>query len=117
MKAGGHREKGKRGEREAAEILRRIFPKVRRRAMQSRGGHEGADLDNTPGLHVEVGFGNVNPRAKWEQAERDAFDAMRETETDVIAVAMTKRNRGEWLVTLSADAFMRLVELARKGAR
>lgn len=103
------RNKGKRGELEACEVLRPLFPNVRRKAMQSRGGSEGADLENTPGLHVEVGIGNVNPRAKWEQAVADAgevviplmhgFDAQ-------IPIALTRRDHGTWLVTMSADAFI-----------
>lgn len=111
------RHKGKRGEREACDVLRRIFPSVRRRAMQSRGGHEGADLDNTPGLHVEVGLGlSVNPRSKWEQAFTD-WDSL----STAIPVAMTKRTNGphhlrRWLVTIDVEAFKDLVLLARKGA-
>lgn len=110
------RRKGARGELEACEMLRRIFPEVRRRAMQSRGGHEGADLDNTPGLHIEVGIGGVNPRAKWEQAWADSGGD--DTWPGApMAVALTRRDHGQWLITIAAEDFMTIVELARNGAK
>lgn len=111
------RNKGKRGEREACEVMRPIWPNVRRRAMQARGGSEGADLDNTPGYHVEVGCGNVNPRAKWEQAQQD-LGAIYEAgwpNPDVMGatpIALTRKDRGEWLVTMSAEHFRELAEKA-----
>ena len=103
------RNKGKRGEREACELLRPLFPDVRRRAMQARGGGEGADLDNTPGCHVEVGIGNVNPRAKWEQAIADEHAARSRGDFAKEPIALTRRDNGTWLVTMSAEAWMRLV--------
>ena len=119
------RDKGKRGEREACDVLRSLFPNVRRRAMQSRGGSEGADLDNTPGFHVEVGVGRVNPREKWEQADRDAFAGLPdEVDLDArcissfpreVPIALTRKDRGEWLVTMSAQDWCELVSAAKQG--
>lgn len=112
------RDKGKRIELAACEVLRPLWPDVRRRAMQSRGGNEGADLDGTPGYHVEVGGGKtVSAAAKWEQANEDmrAFEESvpPEFRKDTVPIALTKRDRGPWLVTMSAEAF---VELVRKVA-
>lgn len=112
------RMKGKRGEREAAEALRDLFPDVRRTAMQARGGGEQPDLANTPGWWIEVGVGNVNPRAKWEQAAKDTFQGCEEVDEDArrvsvwerqVPIAITKRDRGEWLVTMSLSDWKRLV--------
>lgn len=102
------KQKGKRGEREACDVLRPLFPDVRRKAMQARGGHEGADLENTPGYHVEVGVGAVNPATKWEQAHRDAL-AEHGTLGEVTPIALTRRDRGEWLVTMSAETWMQTI--------
>ena len=115
------RDKGKRGEREACEVLRSLFPNVRRRAMQSRGGSEGADLENTPGWHVEVGVGRVNPREKWEQAERDACwevadgYACPSPSAHDRPIALTRKDRGEWLVTMSVEDWCELVRDAKQG--
>lgn len=113
----GSRRKGQRGEREACDVLRAIFPEVRRRAMQARGGSEGADLENTPGWHVEVGVGNVNPRAKWEQAKHDAQDDGSLTVTYPLPtpIALTRKDRGEWLVTMRASDWVNLVRDALRS--
>ena len=110
------RDKGKRGEREACDLLRPLFPDVRRKAMQSRGGSEGADLENTPGWHVEVGVGRVNPREKYEQAVNDlSAEVVRANGRGdhKRPVALTRKDRGEWLVTMSAARWMDLVRKAR----
>ena len=110
------RQKGVRGELEAAKLLKPVFPGVRRRGFQARGGHEGADLDGTPGWHVEVGVGAVNPATKWEQACSDQQQACvdsivktGEACADDTPIALTRRDHGEWLVTISAAAWMALL--------
>ena len=118
------RDKGKRGEREACEALRDLFPNVQRTAMQGRGGHEGADLKNTPGFHIEVGVGRVNPREKWEQANADAFPGHEDVDVDArrietwhrhVPIALTKRDRGEWLVTMSLEDWKEIVKRSLRG--
>ncbi len=104
------RNKGKRGELEACNVLRALFPDVRRKAMQSRGGSEGADLENTDHYHVEVGIGGVNPRRKFEQACADA-------ELTATPLALTRSDRGVWLVTISAYDFADLELCARETRR
>ena len=106
------RQKGKRGEREACDVLRDTFPDVKRTAMQSRGGGEQPDLASTSTWWVEVGVGNVNPRAKWEQAKLDCYgnEPIGNQQTPI---ALTKRDRGEWLVTLHVEDFKRLLKDAR----
>lgn len=98
------RRKGVRGELEACEVLRPLFPNVRRKAFQARGGNEGADLENTPGYHVEVGIGNVNPATKAEQAFRDCNDI------ELTPIALTRRDRSRWFVTMSVEEFIKLAQ-------
>ena len=104
------REKGKRGEREACDVLRPIFPEVRRRAMQARSGaSDGADLENTGRYHVEVGVGkSISAHAKWSQAYEDS--ALLHT-----SIALTRKDRGPWLVTMEAGAWVELVRKATAG--
>lgn len=115
----GSRRKGASAEREAAEVLRPIFPDVRRKAMQARGGAEGADLENVYPYWVEVGVGKaVSAIAKWEQAARDLAADVSGYLTDGekperVPIALTKRDRSEWLVTMSAEAWCDLVRKAR----
>lgn len=109
------RRKGGVGEREACEVLRPLWPDVQRTAMQSRGGGEQADLANTPGFWVEVGRGkSVSPTAKWEQAKEDVglgyyAGCAADPPSNTVPIALTRRDRGEWLVTMHVDDFIRLV--------
>ena len=48
------REKGKRGEREAARELGELLGTPVTRAQQFKGGQHSADLDGAIGLHLEV---------------------------------------------------------------
>lgn len=112
------RQKGKRGEREACDLLRERFPNVRRSAMQARGGLEQPDLLCTPGWWVEVGVGRVNPRTKWEQAERDRAAAIDSYEELTMApLALTKSDRGEWLVTVSWVVFEEILAEAEEAQK
>lgn len=99
------RDKGKRGEREAAELLRDIFPEARRGLSQSRGG--GAEEPDIVGLgrpwHIEVGVGaTVSPVAKMLQAIRDAKEGS-------MPVVLSRRDRCQWMVTLRWSDFADLV--------
>lgn len=111
-------------ERAVVELLRAVFPNVRRRAMQARGGHEGADLDGTPGWWFECSHGKaVSPIAKWEQAWRDLDSSTSEAleqgllgmyDLETIPAAITKRDRGEVLATLALVDLVDLIEKAEK---
>ena len=114
------RNKGKRGEREACDVMRPLFPDVRRRAMQSRGGSEGADLDGTPGWHVEVGVGaRVSPLEKLRQAVEDCGPdywqgIWANPPTNTVPIALCKRDREGWTVTMRAEDWIALVEQTRR---
>jgi hypothetical protein len=91
------RDKGKRGERELATMLRDLFPELAegiRRGWQTRhGGKDEADIEGLP-FHPEVAVGISPPiRAKMAQAVRDSNGGR-------TPIVFTRRDRDEWLVTM-----------------
>lgn len=101
------REKGKRGEREAAAELNRVLGWCSRRGQQFCGGTESADLADIPArIHVEVKrVEKLNIQTAMVQAVRDAGDN--------VPIVVHRRNRGDWLVTVLLDDLPRFVrELA-----
>jgi hypothetical protein len=63
------RDKGKRGEYEARDFLKRWFPDACRGANQSRSGSDAADVENTP-FWVEAKLGaKPNVRGALAQAQ------------------------------------------------
>jgi len=72
----GRREKGKRGERALATLLRETFPSFAesiRRGWQSRVGCDDPDVCGLPGFWLECKSGKLpNPRAALQQAKQDA---------------------------------------------
>lgn len=107
--------KGSRGEREAGAIfVSHGFPDCRRRTIGDENHDEkpGRDLYGTPGFCVQVQFAD-QPRPALKLAK--AKDA---AEPDEIAVAFTRRTRDpEWMVSMSADDFFLLVDLAKALAK
>lgn len=105
MKPGGQLRKGKAFERKVVAELRRLFPDACRRAMQARGGREGADIDFTPGFWIECGHGKrMDPVTKLAQAIADSANAPRRGSLPaphpVIPLAITMRDRGEMVATM-----------------
>lgn len=109
------REKGKRGEREVATLLREKFAwladKVRRGASQSRRGSDAADVEGLP-WWMEVKLGarpNIHAAMKQGRAMTDGRPV----------VVFTRRDREDWLVTVPADdwlaAMAELEERRRAG--
>lgn len=117
------RGKGKREEQAACEVLRPIAPECRRNFGQARARGEVPDVGPVPGYWVEVGAGSVNPRAKHAQAvdELDAHNKtapLRHMRINDVPIALTRRTSGpmrhrRWLVTIDAEAFVRLVLASR----
>ncbi len=98
------REKGKRGEREFAEVLQGMGISARR-AQQYAGNEGTADLKTSiPGLHVEVKRRAAIGAARFmDQAERDCL------ENDLPLVAL-REDRGSWMVLVKAQDLPRLIE-------
>lgn len=93
------KQKGKRGELEAAKVLRDLgFPEARRTA-QYNGKETGslADIIGVDGVHIEVKRNErLNVNEAMDQAVRDCKDG----ETPVV---MHRKNRTPWLVTMRLE--------------
>jgi hypothetical protein len=96
-------QKGKRGEREAAQFLANEgFPA--RRGQQFAGGTDSPDIicETLPGIHFEVKrVERGNPYDWVSQAQRDAGYKL--------PVVLHRRNDHEWLAIMPAKDFFRIV--------
>jgi Holliday junction resolvase len=109
------REKGARGEREWAEYLRRHGFEASR-GQQFSGGVDSPDVkSNLHWVHWEVKrVENLNIWSAYDQAKKDSgvkFSGQElpfgNSKTPVVAY---RRNRSEWMVTLAADDFMKILK-------
>lgn len=102
------RNKGKRGEREAAKELTRVLKIKARRGRQFSGSADSPDVvTSLPGLHVEV------KRAESFQV----YKAMRQACDDAgdkLPIVMHKRNRRKWLLVVELDNVPRLLEMLKE---
>lgn len=93
------RNKGKRGEREAADILRRLFFLPAKRTSQRRGDLA-ADIDCGCNVHVEVKRrAKIGAMRFLEQAESDA------AEGELPIVLLREDGDTEWSVLLRIENF------------
>lgn len=100
------RNKGKVGEREAAELLRNHGFDDARRGMQFRGGPDSPDVVGLPGHHVEVKrCESLSVYVAMDQANKDR----REGEIPLI---LHRRNNRTWLAIVPATDYLRLVRRA-----
>ena len=102
------REKGKRGEREVVDLIKRYGFEARR-GQQFKGGADSPDvIHNIPGVFAEVKY-----REKFslypalEQAHTEANGAM--------PVVFHRRSSKPWVVILDARDFLELMDWAREG--
>lgn len=97
------REKGKRGEREIAGILREHGYSEARRGVQYSGRTGAADVVGLPGWHIEVKrVEHFNLISAAAQAERDARDGER-------WVIFHRPSRKPWISVISAETFEDLI--------
>lgn len=93
------RDKGKRGERELATVLRQ-FGYDCRRGQQYCGMHGDADVVGLDGVHIECKrVERLNLQDAYDQSKRDAKDGE-------IPTVMHRKNNCKWLVTMSLEDFM-----------
>jgi hypothetical protein len=98
------REKGKRGERQAAKAVTAALGVAARRGVQYKGGADSADLAvEIPGIHWEVKFVERESVRTW------MAQACQESGGQV-PVVLHKRSRGEWLVTLQMERLYEFVQ-------
>ena len=95
------REKGKRGERELAGILR-DYGYDCRRGQQYCGSNGDADVVGLPGIHIEC------KRAEKLNLYDAIFQSKRDAKTGEIPVVMHRKNNCEWLVTLPLEWFIEI---------
>lgn len=101
------RERGKRGEREAAKAVQDALGIQARRGVQYKGGEDSPDIaTSVPGVHWEVKFVEREQVRAWmAQAEQDARGQ--------VPVLLHRKSRAPWLVTIPLE---RLRELVNKLA-
>ena len=109
------RRKGVRGELEVAQLLRAKIPGLdaQRSFHQARDGAEAADVDvgDLP-LWIEV---KRQARPNIGAALAQAVEARKDR--PVWAVAFTRADRGDWLVTMNAPDFLDLLREWRERSR
>ena len=102
------RDKGQRGEREAANELVRLFQVEAHRGRQYCGGQDSPDIKTTiPKVHFEVKRTEcLSLYAAMDQAEGDAgID---------IPVVLHRRNNKDWLAIVALDDLPGLVKILSK---
>jgi len=98
------RNKGKRGEREAAKELNRLFGLEARRAQQYCGEAGDADLLGVDGIHVEVKrVERFHMHAALEQADNDR-------KAGEAPVVLTRQNLKEWVFCCYLDDLPKVME-------
>lgn len=94
--------KGKQGERELANILKDYGFEGARRSQQYAGINNDADLVGLPNLHIECKrVERLNIHEAVKQAQEDKRD-------DELGAVMHRKNRTDWLVTMTLDDFMEI---------
>lgn len=102
------REKGKRGERMFAKLLREHGYDAKR-GVQYQGSPDSPDVVGLPGVHTEVKFvEKLNLHSAMEQSKRDAGE-------DEMPLVAHKRSREEWLVTMRFEDWIELFKVYEKG--
>jgi Holliday junction resolvase len=98
------KEKGKRGEREVAELLRGNGWHARR-GQQFAGGTDSPDVVSTlPDVHIEV------KRSESIQVYKALEQATNDAKANEMPTVWHKKNGQDWVVILTANDFLRLME-------
>ena len=101
------RDKGKRGERELAKVLR-SFGYEARRGQQYSGINGDADVIGLPGIHIECKrVEKLNIENAVDQSIRDASYGEKPT-------VIHRKNGRQWLVTMTLIDWMEMYEAWEK---
>lgn len=96
------REKGKRGERELANLLKSYGFMESRRNQQYNGSAGDADVVGLPNVHIEVKrVEKLNIHTAIKQAKSDA-------RVGEMPAVFSKRSRDGWLVTMPFESWIEL---------
>lgn len=102
------REKGKRGERELASLLK-DYGYDCRRGQQYCGSNGDADVAGLPGIHIEC---KRVERLSLDDAIQQAVNNAQEKKIpfgeEIHPSVFHRRNRGTWLVTMRLEDWMEL---------
>ena len=102
------REKGKRGERELANLLKDHGYNCRR-GQQYCGTNGDADVVGLPGIHIECKrVERLNLEDAMTQAIDDTAAEKLPFGEEIYPAVFHRRNRGSWLVTMRLDDWMNL---------
>ena len=103
------RDKGKRGERELAKELTKLFGVAARRGQQFHGGPDSPDVVcDIPGIHWEC---KRTERLKlWEAICQAQTDACSSGEVPVVC---HRKNQQPWLITLQLEHLPAIVQILR----
>lgn len=101
------RTKGKRGELEAAHILKK-YGYDARRGQQFSGANGDPDVVGLPDIHLEIKrVEKLNIDDALQQSIRDARDAE-------IPVVMHRKNRTEWKITMLFEDWIKMYKAWEK---
>lgn len=96
------REKGKRGERELASILREEYGWDCRRGQQFSGANGDADVVGLPYIHIECKrVEKLNIYDAIDQSRRDA-------KPDELPAVFHRKNNCDWLVTMRLSDWIQI---------
>ena len=99
------REKGKRGEREVASLLR-SYGYNASRGQQYKGGPDSPDVEGLPHIHIEVKrTERFSLYEAMEQSRRDAGEG----ETPIV---VHRRNGEHWVVIMEFEDFLKIYQEA-----
>lgn len=99
------RQKGQRGERKVAEILRSIFPNAKRNLNDFQGG-EGTDLQNTGILQIQVKHYRKHVSIK----KLEEVILYKEDNVPILVSWPTDAGTGKPCVVLYLDDFVNIVD-------
>lgn len=103
-------QKGKRGEREAAKAWAESMGTTARRGQQFCGGGESPDVvHGVPGIHLEV-----KRTARAFAVQRAIEQARDDMPAGSVPVALTRQDRGEWIVSVPLADLLALVDVLAK---
>ena len=102
------REKGKRGERELAEILRDHGYDCRR-GQQFCGISGDADVIGLPGIHIEC------KRVERLNLMDAVKQSVRDSRADEFSTVFHRRDRSEWLVTMRLSDWIQVYKKWEAG--
>lgn len=104
------RDKGQRGEREAASLLAASFPGARRGCGQARNGSDAADVEGTPWWVEVKSVARIAALRFLEQA-----DAATDGRPPVVLMRECRRgHRSRWVAMLDLATLLTLAEAATR---